>query len=736
MRLRAYRFYPSFLRLVLFYAALGALAPFFPGSSIGMAMLCALVLEILLVCIWERPERKWLVAGLVLAVAVVLFLLRESESFFTVLSAVVLYPLTHAVYDRRQEGFCETEDVLAKEGAKFSLKALPVLLFAGMLGYRFFTGQVEKLSFFAVLFLLLIEVGRIFYGRMSLRLTGYWAVFLLALYLLPMSEKPIDWSAVARFFASVGEKIETMAMDISYYTAGGGKDGTETGYNGLGTIGGGLKEKKEPQLYLSDGNSSGRIYLKGAQFLTFEGDKWTNRAEEDMGENPWPKEFLKALYRQGVTEEEAACFSELKSTQITYGYLRTKDIMHPLGVLEADPGAQGWPEVLKKGDRYRVQYVNVDFGSPYLQEILRKAPEGKTTDVSDEELASYGEALYHKPIPLSSKEEEIGAAYLNKKGITDPIQTLSEEITAQDHTDYDKVLSVESYLRGFSYGTDVDTKGDMEAFLFEEKTGYCSHFATATVLLLRAQGIPARYCEGYLCRLSDKDKERGYVISGGDAHAWAEAYIKGFGWLIVESTPCYPVASDYSWHRSLEKDRTSFQRPETAAPVGAESGSKDENHPAKDVGSTLKNLLEILGVLAAFMLLAVIFYRLVLYRNYWRLSPAEKTVYEFRKLRKMYVDMHKADPNSLQMADALKGVYLDLEEAEDLKDVPATIILPSEEELLQLWYAVRFGDKKEVSPEEIARITGLRKAFMKGRIHRWLKGTKRGMEKGNRSRRR
>ncbi|MBN1411040.1 MAG: transglutaminase domain-containing protein [Spirochaetales bacterium] len=72
-------------------------------------------------------------------------------------------------------------------------------------------------------------------------------------------------------------------------------------------------------------------------------------------------------------------------------------------------------------------------------------------------------------------------------------------------------------------------------FLFREKKGYCVHFASSAVILSRLSGYPARYVTGYLVNIPfNRDT---IVCTGLSRHAWAEIYIPGEGWRIVEATP-------------------------------------------------------------------------------------------------------------------------------------------------------------------------------------------------------
>ena len=82
----------------------------------------------------------------------------------------------------------------------------------------------------------------------------------------------------------------------------------------------------------------------------------------------------------------------------------------------------------------------------------------------------------------------------------------------------------------------MDPDEDFVAHFLEEGRGYCVHFATAGALLLRMQGIPARYVSGYV---ADLDARGQGIVLDRDAHAWVEIYLDGYGWYPVEMTPGY-----------------------------------------------------------------------------------------------------------------------------------------------------------------------------------------------------
>ena len=75
----------------------------------------------------------------------------------------------------------------------------------------------------------------------------------------------------------------------------------------------------------------------------------------------------------------------------------------------------------------------------------------------------------------------------------------------------------------------------IDSFLFESRKGYCEHYASAFVFLIRATGVPARVVGGYLG--GQKNPYSNFlVVRQADAHAWAEVWLDGKGWFRVDPT--------------------------------------------------------------------------------------------------------------------------------------------------------------------------------------------------------
>ena len=102
-------------------------------------------------------------------------------------------------------------------------------------------------------------------------------------------------------------------------------------------------------------------------------------------------------------------------------------------------------------------------------------------------------------------------------------------------------------------------------FLRESDIGYCVHFATATVLLLRAADIPARYVTGYYFKTA---AGQWADVTEDDAHAWVEYYLGGYGWQVLDPTPA--AQEDIAPSEPEEKTPEQTQEPEkteTQAPA-------------------------------------------------------------------------------------------------------------------------------------------------------------------------
>jgi transglutaminase-like putative cysteine protease len=120
------------------------------------------------------------------------------------------------------------------------------------------------------------------------------------------------------------------------------------------------------------------------------------------------------------------------------------------------------------------------------------------------------------------------------------IKQLTDEVTQNALTPYDKTLAIGNYVSQFSYDMYAEppskASDGVDNFLFAQQSGTCGDFASAMTVMLRAAGVPARFCVGYLTGEWDSNTES-YLILAKNRHAWAEVYFPGYGWVEFEATP-------------------------------------------------------------------------------------------------------------------------------------------------------------------------------------------------------
>ncbi|MFB2936134.1 transglutaminase family protein [Aerosakkonemataceae cyanobacterium BLCC-F154] len=95
------------------------------------------------------------------------------------------------------------------------------------------------------------------------------------------------------------------------------------------------------------------------------------------------------------------------------------------------------------------------------------------------------------------------------------------------------------FLKNFTYSLQLTGKNNyttpISTFLLKNRVGHCEYFATATTLLLRAAGIPARYAVGYSVH-EFSNLENQYIVRSRHAHAWTMVYLNG-KWQVLDTTP-------------------------------------------------------------------------------------------------------------------------------------------------------------------------------------------------------
>ncbi len=114
---------------------------------------------------------------------------------------------------------------------------------------------------------------------------------------------------------------------------------------------------------------------------------------------------------------------------------------------------------------------------------------------------------------------------------------LIAKVLAPHIVDSDPLLTLESVFKNFRYSLyQPSTQKDvLEEFLIRSKAGHCEYFASATVMMLRELGIPARYTVGFAIQEYEPMLDM-FIVRQRHAHAWAQAFIDG-KWQVIDMTP-------------------------------------------------------------------------------------------------------------------------------------------------------------------------------------------------------
>ena len=78
-------------------------------------------------------------------------------------------------------------------------------------------------------------------------------------------------------------------------------------------------------------------------------------------------------------------------------------------------------------------------------------------------------------------------------------------------------------------------KDSIDEFLFESRAGFCEHYSSAFVFMMRAMGVPARVVTGYQ-GAEHHAQDDYWIVRQANAHAWAEIWHPKEGWLRADPT--------------------------------------------------------------------------------------------------------------------------------------------------------------------------------------------------------
>jgi transglutaminase-like putative cysteine protease len=196
-------------------------------------------------------------------------------------------------------------------------------------------------------------------------------------------------------------------------------------------------------------------------------------------------------------------------------------------VVTLEPHNKNWLFALDMPDK-----LSVPATLTYDFQILNKEPINARL-----RYAARSNLVYHANSQES--ERQLQRALQLPKQFNPRAQQLAAEWRAGNKGDADIVRTALSYFnkQGFIYTLEPPPLGvnTVDDFLFDTKQGFCEHYASSFVFLMRAANVPARVVTGYLGG-EFNDVGNYYIVRQSDAHAWAEVWLAGQGWVRVDPT--------------------------------------------------------------------------------------------------------------------------------------------------------------------------------------------------------
>jgi protein-glutamine gamma-glutamyltransferase len=215
------------------------------------------------------------------------------------------------------------------------------------------------------------------------------------------------------------------------------------------------------------------------------------------------------------------------------GVLRTRQPLEYLGTpyryrLTLEPSRRRWWIALDTPEHSPDARVMLTYDDQLI------APEPVTQSVSFEGL-SYTHTRAVEPLDPAARRQDMRLPPGNPR-----TRALARALRERAGSDAALVQAALDYLRagGFVYSLEPERLGAdaIDDFLFNTRTGFCGHYASAFVTLMRAAGVPARVVTGYLGGEWNPFDGGYFLVRQADAHAWAEVWLPERGWTRVDPT--------------------------------------------------------------------------------------------------------------------------------------------------------------------------------------------------------
>lgn len=492
-------------------------------------------------------------------------------------------------------------------------------------------------------------------------LSPFLVIYLLLMSVMPAPENPYDWKWAKTVFNQVKDSFLTMSFQLF----GGNHEDFNTSLSGFsddGKLNEGVRENNREVMHIqAQRDLWTNVYLIGKVYDTFDGRQWQQEFKD--GEEERFIDTLETLYAvrsldneyfgDYLRETEISIRFDLFNTGYVFAPLKTESIVgrEPVLNYSFEGGDLLFDEQKGYGTEYDIVYYQLNMGDELFEQLLEAHTE--PDEVLWEAVAGEYARQTGRRITLKMAEvhkQLLYENYLDRVTLSEEVENYLTEITGEASTDLEKLYAIEKELSSYIYTRTpgrlpdkvADAGGFLDYFLLESRQGYCTYFATAFVLLARAEGFPARYVQGFCVPMKGS---REVTVLSSMAHSWPEVYVENIGWIPFEPTPGYGQLRYTPWRVSV-RDSLSLDESEegwaTIEPEGVPV--RPEGGPEVGEESTVQESEEKLGFVRVLMVL-VIFVPVILIgvvlvlavdnligmHRYRKMNPTEKLKVEVRK---------------------------------------------------------------------------------------------------------
>lgn len=327
--------------------------------------------------------------------------------------------------------------------------------------------------------------------------------------------------------------------------------------------------------------SSRPYYLKGSSKDYYDGFSWSNSTDtfKKIGDrNPLPKVEggISFFLKTESVEKELTIYPTNLYTTTVFSTLYMEGIYIDNRTLYIN----------QEGDLLSSKVMSTPYTIRFYDDDAKYSK--ITSRLEDSQVMDAIDFEYKKSY-LEGEMENYQKYLQLPENIPKRVYDLTKQITSKSNSTSQSLISIYNYLnKNYKYSLEVsnipENKEFVDYFLFEEKKGYCTYFATASVVMLRMVGIPARYVEGFNMT-NNKSKNGLYEVTNKNAHAWVEVLISPAynTWGIFDAVPSAPEALRTEEEKAKEEENNQVREK-------SKKINKDAIRPQQQLEKEEKNL--------------------------------------------------------------------------------------------------------------------------------------------------